>query len=282
MSTTPFLKMHGLGNDFVVFDARSDPLALSAAEAGAIADRHRGVGCDQVIVMEPPHADGDPVFMRIYNADGSESGACGNATRCVGSLLMAETGAATTAVRTRAGILPMWAADGGHVRVDMGPVNTDWRAVPLAGEADTLHVAFDAGPFSDPVAVNVGNPHAVFFVEDAQAAPLADFGYAIEHDPLFPDRINVQAAQVVARDHVIVRTWERGVGLTSASGSSACAVLAAAVRRGMMDRRGRVELAGGTLTVDWAADNHVYQEGPVSHSFQGELDIAALAAEARP
>jgi len=279
MTITPFLKMHGLGNDFVIFDARLSALALDTVSARAIADRHWGIGCDQVIVLESPaEPDGVP-FMRIFNPDGSESGACGNATRCLGSLLMAETGTSTAAVRTRAGVLPMSAVDGGAVRVNMGPVATEWSAIPLAAEMDTVSIPFSVGDLSEPTAVHVGNPHVVFFVDDVAVVPLEVLGPTIEHDPLFPERTNVQIVQIIGRDHIKVSTWERGTGITSASGSGACAAMIGAARRDLIDRKATVDLVGGALVVEWGTDNRVYQTGPVSHSFQGTLDIAALVAE---
>ncbi|MHC8508293.1 MAG: diaminopimelate epimerase [Rhodospirillales bacterium] len=283
---TPFLKMHGLGNDFAVFDARRAPVRLDGASARAVADRRRGVGCDQVIVIEPPkegggaEAAGVP-FMRIFNADGGEAGACGNATRCVGALLMAETGAETTAVETLAGVLNIQAAPGGAVRVDMGPVRTDWSEVPLARETDTLEVDFALGPFARPVCHNVGNPHAVFFVENAAHALLEELGPQIEHDPLFPERVNVQAVTVMDRAHLALRTWERGAGLTKASASGACAALVGAVRRGFSERRAEVRCPGGALMIEWDDNNRVHQEGPVSHAYTGVVDIAALTAAAQ-
>lgn len=283
---TPFLKMHGLGNDFAVFDARRAPVRLDGPRARAVAERRRGVGCDQVIVIEPPKEGGGSgvpgvPFMRIYNADGGEVGACGNATRCVGALLMAETGAETTAVETLAGVLNMQAAPGGAVRVDMGLVRTDWSEVPLARETDTLDVDFALGPFARPVCHNVGNPHAVFFAEDTAHAPLAQFGPQIEHDPLFPERVNVQAVTVIDRAHLALRTWERGAGLTEASASGACAALIGAVRRGLSERRAEVRSPGGALMIEWDDNNRVHQEGPVSRAYSGAVDIDVLVAAAQ-
>ena len=192
-----FRKMHGLGNDFVVLDGRAQPLGLTRAEMVALADRRRGIGCDQLIIMEPPSAGAD-VFMRIHNPDGSEAGACGNATRCIASLIAAETGKARVVVRTIAGDLPSEARPDGLWQVDMGPARLGWRDVPLAREVDTLHVPLSCGPVADPAACSMGNPHANFFVPDLDALPISDIGPRLEHDPIFPDRANIGFVQVMA------------------------------------------------------------------------------------
>ncbi|MEX0759615.1 MAG: diaminopimelate epimerase, partial [Tistlia sp.] len=243
MTGRPFRKMHGLGNDFVIVDARLEPFRPSAAQAAAIADRREGVGCDQLIVLEPDAAPAD-LFMRIFNADGSEAEACGNATRCVASLLFAEGREAVT-IRTLGGLLPCTPAADGQVTADLGPPRLDWREVPLARAMDTGRLDYAKGPLADPVALSLGNPHVVFFVEDPEGIDLAALGPAIEHDPLFPRRTNVQLVQVVSTTHLRQRIWERGVGLTRASGSGGCAAQVAAVRRGLTERRARVEQPGG-------------------------------------
>jgi diaminopimelate epimerase len=276
MSTRAFRKMHGLGNDFVVLDARIDPLALTAEQAARIADRRRGVGCDQVIVMEPG-PDGADLFMRILNSDGSEAEACGNATRCVASLVFAEAGKTRATIRTLAGTLPAEAADGGRVTVDMGPAYLDWAEVPLAREMDTLHLDFACGPLADPVALSVGNPHVVFFVEDVAAVDLAALGPKIEHNPLFPKRTNVQFVQPLGDNRLRQRIWERGAGVTLASGSGACAAMVAAARRGVTGRTARIEQPGGTLDMAWReSDGHVLMTGPVATAFTGTLDPSLL------
>jgi len=280
MGGLPFTKMHGLGNDFVVLDARARAVAVGAAEARVIADRRIGVGCDQLLVVEKPKNGAADAFMRIFNADGGESGACGNGARCVAWLLMAETGNAEASIETLAGVLAARAADGGMVEVDMGPAKFGWRDVPLAREADTLHLDFARGPLKDPVALNVGNPHVVFFVADANAVPLAELGPKIEHDPLFPERTNVEVAEIVGPGEIRLRVWERGAGITRACGSGACAALVAANRRGLANRRARVVLDGGPLTIEWRRDGRVLMTGPVATSFTGVLDDALLA-EAR-
>jgi diaminopimelate epimerase len=271
MQARPFLKMHGLGNDFVVFDARRQPLSLTTANVRAIADRHTGIGCDQLIVIEPaPQADAD-VFMRIYNADGDEVGACGNASRCVAWLLMQEHDRRGVRIATASGIVSAEAASGTAIAVDMGVVRCAWQEIPLAEPADTLHLGITALPLHDPVAVSVGNPHAVFFVDDADAVPLAIVGPVIERHPLFPQRTNVEAAAVLSRERIRLRVWERGAGITRACGTGACAAAVAACRRGLTGRRVTVDLDGGNLAVEWRDDDHVIMTGPASLSFTGVL-----------
>lgn len=282
MNAVPFTKMHGLGNDFVVVDARRQPFAVTAAEARAIADRRWGVGCDQLIVIEPSQkAD---AFLRILNADGGEVSACGNASRCIGAVLMAEKKADHVTLETRAGALEARKSANG-VAVDMGPARLDWKDIPLSRAMDTAHVdlSLDAGNgqmLRDPVCVSMGNPHAIFFVRDPYAYDLGVLGPKLEHDPLFPERANITLVDVVARDHAVMRTWERGAGLTLACGTAACATLVAAHRRGLMDRKGRLTLPGGELQIEWRGDNHVVMAGPVATSFAGTLDVARLMGAA--
>jgi diaminopimelate epimerase len=266
-----FVKMHGLGNDFVVFDARTVPLALTPDQARFIADRHLGIGCDQIITILPSHkAD---AFMRIQNADGSEVGACGNATRCVASLLMAEAGTLRVSIETEAGLLrcELEAVQEELVSVDMGAPRLDWRDIPLSREADTLSVDFVAGPLNGPCCVNVGNPHAVFFVDDAEAIDLAQWGPRIETDPLFPERVNVSVAQVLPDDEIRLRVWERGAGITQACGTAACATAVAAMRRGLTGRDVIVRLDGGPLEITWGDDDRIIMRGPVATSFSGQV-----------
>ena len=274
----PFRKMHGLGNDFVVVDARKADLAITPARAAAIADRRRGIGCDQVVVLEPG-ADGADVFMRIRNPDGSEAGACGNATRCVASLVAAESGAARVTVRTIAGDLPVERLPGGLWRADMGPARLGWQDVPLARAMDTLHLPISASGVANPAACSMGNPHATFFVPDLGALDLAAIGPALEHDPIFPDRANIGFVQVLAPDHIRLAVWERGAGLTLACGSGACAALVNAARRSLTARRATVSLPGGDLGIDWrSSDGHVLMTGPVATAFTGMLDLDAYPA----
>jgi diaminopimelate epimerase len=280
-----FRKMHGLGNDFVVLDARGEgvldargsDLPITPARAAAIADRRFGVGCDQLIVLEPP-GEGADVFMRIRNPDGSEAGACGNATRCVASLIAAETGRDRVVVRTIAGDLPVEAVAGGRLfRADMGPARLGWREVPLAREVDTLHLPLARGGLvADPAACSMGNPHATFFVPELDALPVAELGPSLETDPIFPDRANIGFAQVLDPGHIRLVIWERGAGLTLACGSGACAAVVNAARRGLTGRRARVTLPGGDLEIEWReADGHVLMTGPVATAFTGTLDLDA-------
>ncbi len=273
MGTRQFHKMHGLGNDFVVIDARQRPFAADAARIRAIADRRTGVGCDQFITLEPPRHPSATVFMRIHNADGGEVEACGNAARCVAHLMLQESNAGDTTIETVAGLSPAHAADGG-IAIDMGPANLDWQQIPLASAANTLHVPVTCSPLSDAVAVNVGNPHAVFFVPDAAAIDLAAVGPVLEHDPMFPQRANISVCHVAGTDHLRLRVWERGVGITRACGTAACATMVAAHRRGLSGRSGIVELDGGKLRIEWRADNHIIMTGPAAYSFAGELPDA--------
>jgi diaminopimelate epimerase len=270
-----FRKMHGLGNDFVVLDGRAAPLGLTSAQIVALADRRRGIGCDQLIILEPPPPGAD-VFMRIHNPDGSEAGACGNATRCIASLVAAETGKARVVVRTIAGDLPSEAMPGGMWRVDMGSARLGWQDVPLAREVDTLHLPLALGGVADPAACSMGNPHATFFVPDLDALPINQIGPRLEHDPIFPDRANIGFVQVISQDHLRLVVWERGAGLTLACGSGACATIVNAHRRGLTGRAARISMPGGDLLMEWRADGHVLMTGPVATAFIGQVDPKAL------
>ena len=274
--TRDFLKMHGLGNDFVVIDARTEPFAPPEAVVRAIADRKTGVGCDQFIVVEPPRTPGAAALMRIRNADGGEVEACGNAARCVGWLLMEETGGDHARFETACGPLQAWRAGPEAVTVDMGPARLDWAEIPLAHAVDTLHLPIAQDGVADPVAVNMGNPHCVFFVDDAEAVAVERIGPGLEHHPLFPARTNVEFASVQGPGRIRMRVWERGVGVTRACGTGACATLVAAARRGLTGRTAEVVLDGGTLAIEWAADGRVLMTGPVAVSFTGRL-AAGLA-----
>jgi diaminopimelate epimerase len=271
-----FTKMHGLGNDFVVIDRRKGGAAPTAQQIRHIADRHRGIGCDQLVLVEPPsntNANRADVALRFYNQDGSESGACGNGTRCAAALVMGETGADRLSIETPAGPLAAEKRPGGLYAVNMGAARTGWRDIPLAKEMDTLTVPLAVGPLTDPVVVGMGNPHCVFFVDDAEAVDLETFGPQIEHHPLFPERTNVEVASIAGKDSIRLRVWERGVGITLACGSGACATGVAASRRGLTGRN--VEIAvdgGGVLTVEWRADGDVILTGPVAYSFSGQID----------
>ena len=274
----PFRKMHGLGNDFVVLDGRDQTLAMTPARAAALADRRTGIGCDQLILLEPG-GEGADVVMRIRNPDGSEAGACGNATRCIASLVAAEAGRDRVVVRTIAGELPAEALPGGLWRVDMGPARLGWQEVPLAAAMDTLHLPLGRGVLMDPAACSMGNPHATFFVPDLDAVPLAALGPSLETDPVFPARANIGVVQVLNPEHIRLAVWERGAGLTLACGSGACAALVNAARRGLTGRRATVSLPGGALTIEWrATDGHVLMAGPVATAFTGMLDLDAYPA----
>lgn len=275
--TIPFLKMHGLGNDFVVLDARTRALAVSAEAAQAIGDRRRGIGFDQLLVLEKPKRGGD-VFMRIFNPDGSEARGCGNGTRCVAALVMDEIGKDRAIVETVAGLLRA-TRTGDLVSVDMGEPGLEWEQIPLAERMDTRRIDIKIGPMDKPylwgpAAVNMGNPHAIFFVEDAASIQLDKIGPLVENHPLFPDRANVSFAQAEDRGHVTLRVWERGAGATLACGTAACATLVAGVRLGKLDRRAEIALPGGALTIEWReSDGHVLMTGPTEQSFSGILGV---------
>jgi diaminopimelate epimerase len=273
MTALSFLKMHGLGNDFVIIDARRRIIKLDDERTRRIADRRQGVGCDQLILIEPPKTAGADVFMRIRNADGGEVEACGNAARCVADLLLKECGGRHVVIETASGLLDAQAAGEGLVSVDIGPARLDWREIPLAKPMDTLHLELSLDGLRDPVAVNVGNPHAVFLVPDAEMVDLVQLGPRLEHDALFPERANIEVATVLSARKIRMRVWERGVGITQACGTGACATLVAAVRRQLTDRRAEVVLDGGSLDVEWLANNHLRMTGPVAVSFAGQLPI---------
>jgi diaminopimelate epimerase len=259
----PFMKMHGLGNDFVVVDSRSRRYQITPRLAIAIADRHFGVGFDQLALIENGDDDAHLVF---YNADGSTSAACGNATRCIARYLMDDLRKTELTLGTERGTLFAQDAGDGLTAVNMGQPQLNWKDIPLAEEMDTLELPIEGAP----TATGMGNPHCTFFVPDAEAIPLAEFGARYEHHPLYPQRTNVQVAQVIGPDHIRMRVWERGVGITLASGSSSCATAVAAARRGLAGRAVRIDLDGGTLNIDWR-DEGVWMIGPTMHVFTGTL-----------
>ena len=275
MTQVAFTKMHGLGNDFVIVDGRDGDLAIGGTQARAIGDRRRGVGFDQLLILEPAKDAAADLFMRILNPDGSEAEACGNGTRCVAARVMDELGRDTLNIETVAGVLATTTGADGLVTVDMGPANLEWRQIPLAVEADTLHLDIENGPLRDPVAVNIGNPHMVFFVDDADAIDVAGLGPALESHPLYPERTNVEICSLSGPDQLRMRVWERGVGVTLASGSSSCATAVAAARRGLTGRSVTIDLDGGRLWVDWHSDG-VWMTGPTAHVFSGQLTPAFL------
>lgn len=266
-----FTKMHGLGNDFVVLDGRTQPLPLvDAGLAAALADRHTGIGCDQLVVLEPSSiAD---LRMRIFNPDGGEVEACGNATRAVGLLL-----GTAARIETRGGLISAAPAPGG-ISVEMGQPRFEWDAIPLAYPMDTHAMPLAWEELVKPIAVNVGNPHVIFFVDDPWAIDMARLGPLIENDPLFPERINVNVAAVTARDAITLRVWERGAGLTRACGTGACATAIGAMRRGLVDRAVTVTLPGGPLSITWREDGEIVMTGPAAESFRGSFDPADYGA----
>ena len=266
----PFLKMHGAGNDFVVLDARAEPIQLSVDAVRHIADRRRGVGCDQLVVIEPDEGGAD-AFMRILNADGTESGACGNATRCVAALLAEETGERNVTIRTISGLLRAEILGPGLVEVDMGYPALEWGDIPLSQPADTLHLPLALGPVSDPAACSMGNPHATFFVEGFEHLPIELIGPKLETHRLFPERANIGFARIDSLSRIRLRVWERGAGLTLACGSGACAALVNAHRRGLTGRQAVVEMDGGELLITWAEDGRVLMRGPAETAFAGAL-----------
>ena len=273
-----FTKMHGLGNDCVIIDARDAPVVLSAQQVRRIADRRRGVGCDQLALLLPPRNGNADVFVRFYNSDGSESAACGNGSRCIAARLMQASGTERITLETEAGLLPAHIGGDGLVAVDMGAPGLGWRDIPLARDVDTLRLDLSAGPHDGPAAVGMGNPHCVFFVADAEAVDLAGLGPVVEHDALFPERTNVEFIQVLDRNRLRMRAWERGAGITQACGSGACAAAVAAARRGLCGRRVEVALDGGSLGIEWREDGHVLMRGPVAVAFTGTIDdVAGMA-----
>lgn len=265
-----FIKMHGAGNDFVVIDSRGRGAVTTSALARALGDRNRGVGFDQL--AEIRDAEGADIALDFWNSDGSRAGACGNATRCVADLAM--QGPRLT-IRTERGILRAERLEDGRINVNMGPPQLHWQEVPLAQETDLLHLPLPG----DPAAVGMGNPHCVFFVPDAEAMDLPSLGPQLEHDPLFPQRTNVEFASLTGPDHLRMRVWERGAGITLACGSGACATAVAAHLRGLTGRRVSLDLDGGRLEVDWREDG-VWLTGPVARVFDGWLSPAFLAAHA--
>ena len=282
----PYLKMNGLGNDFVVLDARAQKIALSRQQIVAISDRANGIGCDQLIVMEPDTVEGVDVFMRIYNAEGGEVDACGNATRCIAALVADETGRNAITIRTNAGILAT-RTDGDMVTADMGVPRFGWEQIPLAEPfSDTTGIELQIGPIDAPIlhtpsVVNVGNPHAIFWVKDLDAHDLAKFGPLLENHPIFPERANITLAQVISDDRIRVNVWERGAGLTLACGTAACATAVAAARKGLTGRKVTIELPGGPLEIEWrVSDDHILMTGPWMLDGQGLIPPALLGEDA--
>jgi diaminopimelate epimerase len=282
-----FIKMNGLGNEIVVVDMRARPQAITAADACAAA---AAAPYDQLMAVYPPRAAGTDAFVRIYNNDGSEAGACGNGMRCVADILFKQSGNSTLTVETQAGLLACFRGPAPLTStVDMGQPRFQWNEIPLAEAfSDTRAIELQVGPIDHPIlhspsAVSMGNPHAVFWVEDVSAYDLSKIGPLLEHHPIFPDRANISLAQVAAPDRMTVRTWERGAGLTRACGSAACAAAVCAARTGRTGRRVTVTLPGGDLAIEWReADGHVLMTGPVEYEFEGRFDPALFATGAVP
>jgi diaminopimelate epimerase len=271
MQPVPFLKMHGLGNDFVVVDARRSPVRLTPAQARVIGDRRRGVGFDQLVVVEPA-ADGADARLVFMNPDGGEAGACGNGTRCAARLLLEEVpGRGELRLETAGGTLRAWAAGEGRYTVAMAVPRWRWDEIPLVRPCDTLFLPLEPDGLGRPAAVSMGNPHAVFFVEDVGRLDVARLGAELERHPLFPERANVGFAQVLAPDRLRLRVFERGAGLTQACGSGACAALVAARRRGLAGDAATLILDGGELEVAWPGEGPVLMTGPAARAFAGEL-----------
>ncbi len=284
LANQPFVRMNGLGNEIVVVDLRHSQATVTAEEARAAA-QPPAAAYDQMMTLHAPRTPGTDAFVRIYNNDGSEVGACGNGTRCIASLLFEETGKNALTLETKAGLLNCRKAETpGLVTVDMGKPRFAWNEIPLAEEfRDTRGIELQIGPIDKPIlhtpsVVNMGNPHAIFWVDDVNAYDLARIGPLLENHPIFPERANITLANIKSRDHIVIRTWERGAGLTQACGSAACAAAVAAARLKRTDRKVRITLPGGDLFVDWGtSDDHVLMTGPVEFEGKGTFDPALFA-----
>ena len=286
-SAVPFLKMNGLGNDFIVIDNRlpdktASLVDLNERQMRALADRKDGIGCDQIILLE--HSERADIFMRIYNANGGEVDACGNATRCVGWLVSKETGRADNLIETNAGLLGAVVQPSGDVMVDMGVPRLGWQDIPLAEEFhDTSHIELQVGPIDAPVlhspcVVNVGNPHCIFWVDDPDDHDLSQLGPFLENHIMFPERANITLARIDSRSEITIRVWERGAGLTMACGTAACATMVCAVRRDLTERQARINLPGGPLQMQWRqSDDHVMMTGAIELEYAGEFERADFA-----
>ncbi len=278
-----FTKMNGLGNEIVVVDLRREKGMIGEAEARAVA-QPAGAPYDQLMALHAPRINGTAAFVRIYNNDGSEAGACGNGMRCIASLVFKETGEDDATFETKAGLLNCWKAPGGLITVDMGKPRFAWNEIPLAEEfRDTRAIELQIGPIDNPIlhspsVVNMGNPHAVFWVDDVNAYDLSKIGPLLENHPIFPERANISVAHVASRTRIVARTWERGAGLTKACGSAACAVVVAAARLKRTERNVTITLPGGDLQIEWRdTDDHVLMTGPVALEFEGQFAPALFA-----
>jgi diaminopimelate epimerase len=290
LANQAFVKMNGVGNEIVVVDLRHGggkaPAAIGEAEA-RVAASPQGAPYDQLMALYPPRTPGTDAFVRIYNNDGSEAGACGNGMRCVASIVADASGKSALTFETKAGLINAWKGDDGLFTIDMGKPRFAWNEIPLAEEfRDTRAIELQIGPIDKPVlhspaVVNMGNPHAIFWVDDPYAYDLERFGPLLENHPIFPDRANITLAHIVSREHIVMRTWERGAGLTKACGSAACATAVAAARLKRTERKVKVTLPGGELTIEWRADDHVLMTGPVAFEFNGTFN-PALFEQATP
>jgi diaminopimelate epimerase len=283
-----FVKMNGVGNEIVVVDLRGAPAKITTEEARAAA-QPGAVPYDQLMALYPPRTPGTDAFIRIYNNDGSEAGACGNGMRCVADQVAKASGKDALSFETTAGIINCWKGEGDMFTVDMGAPRFKWNEIPLAEEIrDTRNIELQIGPIDAPVlhtpsAVNMGNPHVIFWVDDVNAYDLARFGPLLENHPIFPERANITLAHIVTRDHIVIRTWERGAGLTKACGSAACAAAVAAARLKRANRKVKVTLPGGELTIEWReSDDHVLMTGPVEFEFAGTFDPALFEKAVAP
>ena len=288
LANQPYVKMNGIGNEIVVVDLRPRAPAISADEARAAASP-AGVPYDQLMALYPPRTPGTDAYIRIYNNDGSEAGACGNGMRCVADIVAKESGKSAMTFETRGGILNCWKGPDGLFTVDMGPPKFAWNEIPLAEEfRDTRAIELQIGPIDKPVlhspsVVSMGNPHAIFWVDDVDAYDLARFGLLLENHPIFPERANITLAHIASRTHIVIRTWERGAGLTRACGSAACAAAVAAARLKRSERKVRITLPGGELTIDWReGDGHVLMTGPVEFESVGRFDPALFDKATTP
>jgi diaminopimelate epimerase len=284
LANQAFVKMNGIGNEIVVVDLRARGGAITAEEARAAASPE-GVPYDQLMALYPSRTPGTDAFIRIYNKDGSEAGACGNGMRCVCDLVARDSGKDTLTFETTSGILNCWKGEGGLFTVDLGKPRFAWNEIPLAEEfRDTRQIELQIGPIGNPVlhspsVVNMGNPHAVFWVDDVNAHDLARLGPLLENHPIFPERANITLAHIASRNHIVICTWERGAGLTKACGSAACAAAVAAARFKRANRKVRITLPGGELIIDWRErDDHVLMTGPVEFEFDGRFDPALFRA----
>jgi len=288
LANQPFVKMNGAGNEIVVVDLRPRAGAISAEDARAAASP-QGAPYDQLMALYPPRTPGTEAFIRIYNSDGSEAGACGNGMRCVADIVAKESGKNALTFETTSGILNCWKGADGLFTVDMGAPKFAWNEIPLSEEfRDTRAIELQIGPIDKPVlhspsVVNMGNPHAIFWVDDVNAYDLARFGPLLENHPMFPERANITLAHIVSRDAIVIRTWERGAGLTKACGSAACATAVAAARLKRTNRNVKITLPGGELTINWReSDSHVLMTGPVQFEFTGKFDPALFEKAAAP